>query len=328
VRRSLKSVHADPLATCSVCMGHRPPISRGVCKSCRQAKIGAIFDVAHDLLMVMDFGSRDPRNENEIDSEFYFRLYCKRWIEGVKSLRMRFFRTTEAPYPVDDPDFVATLPDPVESASKQMLQLWDRNAKRFDADFEATAADSAPFQSVKIKSKDLVRWWRVSRLGQAYGLDPDDVWEHLVTGVPVRLPYMRWSLLSTPRALIIKVSNPAALDYEGLGLSAEDWLVTHFWDPPKRQQRRRRPRASQEAFRLIRTWATLCIEVLAATTPGAAVSEWDGRLGTFADEDLSWPLNGVEMYRQDKKTLMKRLAPLFDYRRRKPGQIVSPAAGL
>ena len=173
--------------------------------------------------MVLDYQSMDPAVQNEIDSSFYFGVYCDRWIAGVRALRLRYFKQTDPPeaWVQDAPDEVFLLEDPLSPLQSRLLRILDKAARRFDADVPPTRELKQAIGTIRLKENEVVRWWRAQRLGEPYGLAPHEVWDHILTGRPVRLPYLKYFAPPSASGLskvIIEIYDPAALDYRGLGL--------------------------------------------------------------------------------------------------------------
>jgi hypothetical protein len=315
---------------CDFCENPGQDVTRGICEKCRAHRQRSIFGVAEDLLMVMDFESMDSAHQNEIDSHFYFRAFCDRWIDGVNDLRLRFFEREEPPEPADDtPDEIFHLPTPFRSNEAPALRHLDRIAGRFDADLRLTQPQYDEFTKLLvagdlgIKPEDVVRWWRVRRLGEPYGLSPEIVWEHLLTGEPVRMPYITYRLAGNPPVLTVLVWDPAALDYRALGLRDDDLIVRNFWKPLQDRERHRPLKASQKAGHLIRTWTTFSLQSRCLMSVKTCVDTWNDRIGDRHGEDLSWKAaKGDDTFRQSARILKERLRRWFRGSRLQPGYVM------
>lgn len=285
----------------------RVPLSKGspvsFCSKCREF----VFSIADECLRRFDRGSNSVEDENAIDSLFYFDIACLRWKREVKELSQRLFGTIGPPRLGNHPDDIPPLVDPFARVRAETLDILEATDSWAAAQLTPSAAGR--IESLKVRPQDAARWWQVMRLGQPYGIPPEDVWIHLVTGKDVQFPLVEiaigWNRFAPARIGII-AHGAMALPKSILGLPDDDPLV----DWMRERAGKGRRQACQRAAKLVRTWTCYCLERLATMEPSTVVAAWNERYGD--DKRLRWPPSGLEQYAGDKTTLRRRLDYLLD----------------
>ena len=283
-----------------------------------EAATDRTFTAAADCFRaVPDPNSRSFFVENYIDSQFYFRILSQRWLEGVKDTRLRLFGSTDPREAGKTEQRVPLLRDPLEAMRQAIFRALEA-ADALEVSGELSADAVRRWKEAMVRPgfdvDALDKWWRVWRLGEPYGLGPEEVWRHLVTGEDVFVPFVslrfRWRL-APPHELALLISNSRAYPYWLFELPEDDPSVRRFWRGMTGKKRRRRPQANQGAGHLIRTWACYCLEKRAGLTARESVNVWNDR---YEGHDWKWSTARDEQYSRDKRTLERRLGRLLNPR--------------